>query len=162
MNQNEYNQCVDQHSDDLYRFVLKSIKDREMARDIVQHAFAVLWEKRGDVAPEKAKSFLFTIGYRKSIDEMRKKSSIRYSDSIPEPEGLRNETRNVDLKKVLHRALSALPEMQRKLVLLRDYEGYGYDELAEITGLNAGQVKINLFRARTTLKNALVSIESTI
>lgn len=162
MNQYEYNQCVEQYADHLYRFVLKNSNDRELARDIVQNAFEVLWEKREDVEPGKAKSFLFTVGYRKTIDEMRKNKKIRYAETLPEPQGVRNETRHIDLKKVLHRALSTLPEIQRQLVLLRDYEGYGYDELAEITGLNPGQVKINLFRARTTLKNALVSVESTI
>jgi RNA polymerase sigma-70 factor (ECF subfamily) len=55
-----------------------------------------------------------------------------------------------------------LPDLQKQLVLLKDYEGYSYEEMAGITGLNEGQVKITLYRARTSLKNALISIENTI
>ena len=65
-----------------------------------------------------------------------------------------------DLKEILDEALQRLPELQKSLVLLRDYEGYSYDEIGRITGLNESQVKVYIFRARTTLKNYLVSIEN--
>jgi RNA polymerase sigma-70 factor (ECF subfamily) len=43
--------------------------------------------------------------------------------------------------------------------LLRDYEGYSYDEIGEITGLNESQVKVYIYRARISLKNYLVKME---
>jgi len=52
-----------------------------------------------------------------------------------------------------------LPEIQRSVVLLRDYEGYSYNEIAEITGLSESQVKVYIFRARTFLKNYIGSLE---
>ncbi|MCK5078762.1 MAG: RNA polymerase sigma factor, partial [Bacteroidales bacterium] len=59
-------------------------------------------------------------------------------------------------------ALAKLNEVQRSVVLLRDYEGYSYHEIGEITGLNESQVKVYLYRARVYLKNYIVSPEHVI
>ena len=65
-----------------------------------------------------------------------------------------------NLKKILDEALARLPETQRSLVLLKDYEGYSYEEIGQITGLNSSQVKVYLHRARVQLKEYLVKIEN--
>jgi RNA polymerase sigma-70 factor (ECF subfamily) len=64
-----------------------------------------------------------------------------------------------DLKRVLNEAIAKLPEDQRSVIMLRDYEGYSYEEIGRITGLNESQVKVYIFRARVFLKNYLVSAE---
>ncbi|HWY35590.1 MAG TPA: RNA polymerase sigma factor, partial [Nitrosopumilaceae archaeon] len=82
-----------------------------------------------------------------------------FRESLPE----RQETASrasPRLKEVLEKALNRLNERQRSLVLLKDYEGYSYEEIAEITGLNITQVKVNLHRARLILKEWLVSVEN--
>ncbi len=61
-------------------------------------------------------------------------------------------------RKVLEEALSRLNETQRSLVMLKDYEGYSYEEIAKITGLNESQVKVYLHRARLQLKDYLVKV----
>jgi RNA polymerase sigma factor (sigma-70 family) len=65
-------------------------------------------------------------------------------------------------RKILEEALSRLNETQRSLVLLKDYEGYSYEEIGQITGLNESQVKVYLHRARIQLKNYLVKPENVI
>ena len=162
MNENEYNKSVECYSDHLYRFILKNSRERDHASDIVQSAFEVLWERKDDVEFDKAKSFLFAVGYKKMIDDFRKSSKMKYTEQLPESHGGITETKQVDLKRLLHDALGKLPDLQKQLVLLKDYEGYSYEEMAGITGLNEGQVKITLYRARSSLKNALISIENTI
>ena len=67
-----------------------------------------------------------------------------------------------NLKKVLEEALSRLSETQRSLVLLKDYEGYSYEEIGQIMNLNASQVKVYLHRARVQLKEYLVKMENVI
>ena len=67
-----------------------------------------------------------------------------------------------NLKKILEEALSRLSETQRSLVLLKDYEGYSYEEIGKITGLSESQVKVYLHRARVQLKNYLVKKENVI
>ena len=65
-----------------------------------------------------------------------------------------------DLQEILHKAIDQLQEDQRAVILLRDYEGYAYDEIAEITGMTESQVKVYIFRGRKFLKMYLVSVET--
>ena len=156
----DYNTCVKQWADPLFRFAYKCTGNEEDARDVVQNSFEVLWQKRKDVTPDKAKPFLFQVAYRQSIDNYRKQRRMVYKE---EPEESRS-TGPVqgDLKRVLERALSKLDEQSRALVLLKDYEGYHYDEIGQITGLSESQVKVYLHRARKVLKDYLVSVENVI
>ena len=86
---------------------------------------------------------------------------------IGDQEEFKDETRVVhrqmhNAKKILEEALSRLSETQRSLVMLKDYEGYSYEEIGKITGLNESQVKVYLHRARVQLKNYLVKPENVI
>ena len=158
MEAKEYNICVKEWADALFRFACKCTGQVSDAHDVVQGSFEVLWQKRKDVSVEKAKAFLFQVAYRQSIDNYRQKAKVVYTQG---PENSSSPT-NPDLKKVLERALARLDEQSRALVLLKDYEGYSYDEIAEIADLSESQVKVYLHRARKTLKEYLVSVEKII
>jgi RNA polymerase sigma-70 factor (ECF subfamily) len=156
MEANDYNHCVGEWADALFRFACKCTGQAADAHDVVQSSFAVLWQKRKDVEPAKAKAFLFQVAYRQSVDNYRKRVKVTYNDA---PEGAYTPA-NPDLKKILDRALAQLDDQSRALVLLKDYEGYHYDEIGQITGLTETQVKVYLHRARKTLKAYLVSVEN--
>jgi RNA polymerase sigma factor (sigma-70 family) len=158
MDANQYNKCVHEWSDALFRFACRCTGQESDAHDIVQGSFEVLWQKREDVLPEKAKAFLFQVAYRQSIDNYRKKARITFKEA---PEDSWSPA-NPDLKRILERALDQLDERSRALVLLKDYEGYSYEEIGKITELNESQVKVYLFRARKALKEYLVSVENII
>jgi len=64
-----------------------------------------------------------------------------------------------DLSEVLNEAVSRLPEIQRTVILLRDYEGYSYKEIGEVTMLSEAQVKVYIYRARVFLKNYIGKME---
>ncbi len=68
----EYNQCVDDYADALYRFAKKSIIDSELAKDLVQDAFEKLWVKLPTVQSGKGKAYLFTTLHNATIDFHRK------------------------------------------------------------------------------------------
>ena len=161
MTTREYNSCVDQHADGVYRFILKNIKDEHNAQDIVQDSFERLWVNHGKVNAAKAKSYLFTTAYHAMIDHIRKMKPLGSLEDVPE---IGNETFHdySDLKEILNEALEKLNEIQRSVLLLRDYEGYSYQEIGKITGLNESQVKVYIYRARTFLKNYIVSPEHVI
>ena len=157
----EYNKSVDLYADGIYRFVLKTLKDQEKAKDTVQDSYEKLWVKYGEVSFEKVKSYLFTTAYHASIDLIRKeKKKVEY-ESAPIIDTSTHD-QYTDVHEVLNRALEQLPEIQKSVLLLRDYEGYSYEEIGEITELNESQVKVYIFRARLFLKNYLVSIENII
>jgi RNA polymerase sigma factor (sigma-70 family) len=161
MNTSEYNSCVDQHADGLYRFILKNIKDEEEARDIVQDSFEKMWRNVDKIEGSKAKSYLFTTGYHTMIDRIRKKQRISDYTEVNE-ESLFHTQQYSDLKKVLDGALNLLPDIQKAVILLRDYEGYSYEEIGTITGLNESQVKVYIYRARLFLKEYIGSPEKVI
>ncbi len=154
----QYNKCVNNYADSVYRFILKSIGDREKARDIVQESFYKLWEKAPEVEFDKAKSYLFSTAYHTMIDMIRKD---KRNTAIEEVHLNHQITFNSysDLQEVLNRALDTLPEIQKVVITLRDYEGYSYEEIGKITGLNESQVKVYIYRGRVTLKSYLGSIE---
>ncbi|MCF8449685.1 MAG: RNA polymerase sigma factor [Taibaiella sp.] len=158
MDAKQYNKCVQEWADALFRFACKCTGQQSDAHDVVQSSFEVLWQKKDEVAPEKAKAFLFQVAYRQSVDNYRKRSRITFKDA---PEDSYTPG-NPDLKKILDRALAQLDEQSRALVLLKDYEGYSYEEIGQIAGLNESQVKVYLFRARKALKEYLVSVENII
>jgi RNA polymerase sigma factor (sigma-70 family) len=159
MTAEDYNNCVKLYADGLYRFMLKSTRQVEDARDLVQSSFEKLWEHRDEINGSKSKSYLFTIAYHKMIDLNRKNSRIEFRENLPE-QAAASEPYAPRIKEVLDQALSRLGDRQRSLVLLKDYEGYSYEEIAEITGLTGSQVKITLHRARLQLKEWLVSVEN--
>jgi RNA polymerase sigma factor (sigma-70 family) len=156
MTEKEYNECVGQFADNVYRFIVKNLKHEEDARDIVQSSFEKLWRNCRDVDFARSKSYLFTIAYHEMIDFLRKKRRVQYIQSLKEDAGSYVQPGR-NLKKVLEEAMSRLNDTQRSLVMLKDYEGYSYAEIGQITGLNESQVKVYLHRARIQLKNYLVS-----
>lgn len=158
MTANEYNRCVRTLADGLYRFILGQVRHSEDARDAVQNAFEVLWRKREDIAVEKAKSFLYTVAYRDMIDEIRKKKRIQLVDNIAETARVQNKEVYTGIREVLQQAMEKLPEIQRTVIMLRDYEGYPYKDIGEITGLNESQVKVYIFRARKALQKYIVDL----
>jgi RNA polymerase sigma-70 factor (ECF subfamily) len=95
------------------------------------------------------------------IDHIRKVKRIQLREEFNEELKVQNKPVH-NLKKVLEEALDRLNETQRSLVLLKDYEGYSYEEIGKITGLNESQVKVYLHRARLQLKNYLVRLENVI
>jgi len=158
MDANEYNASVQEWADALFRFACKSTGQASDAHDLVQNGFEVLWKKRKDVTYDKAKAFLFQVVYRQAVDNYRKRAKVSYTE-MPEQS---YSPVNPDLKKILDRALAQLDEQGRALVLLKDYEGYSYSEIATITILSETQVKVYLHRARKFLKEYLVSVENVI
>jgi RNA polymerase sigma-70 factor (ECF subfamily) len=161
MTEREYNECVKTYADNVYRFIVKNLRHEEDARDVVQTAFEKMWRNREEIDPVKCKSYLFTVAYHQMIDHIRKVKRVQLREEFSAEVKVQDKPAN-NLKKVLEEALSRLGETQRSLVLLKDYEGYSYEEIGKITGLSESQVKVYLHRARVQLKDYLVKIENVI
>jgi len=159
MTRDEYNLAVDEYSDGLYRFVLKSIKDVHKAEDIVQDSYEKLWKNVDNVNAAKVKSYLFTTAYHTMIDRIRKEKKAVFAEDVNLKEEGR-ESNYSDLGEILQKAVDRLPEIQRMVLLLRDYEGYSYKEIGELTKLTEAQVKVYIYRARVFLKKYIGSIEA--
>jgi len=154
----EYNISVEQYSDNIYRFVLKNIKDTEKAKDIVQDTFEKVWKNHTNISFSKAKSYLFSTAYHTLIDSIRRDKYKTEWDKTNDNKYFTNDSYS-DVNEVLHRALDLLPPDQKNVILLRDYEGYSYKEIADITHLTEAQVKVYIFRGRQFLKSYIGKIE---
>lgn len=161
MTQKEYNKSVDAFSDGIYRFILRNIGDSFRAKDIVQDTYEKLWLNREAVNYDKAKSYLFTTAYHSMIDGIRAdKRARKYREERYYTKSRINDKQYSDLAEILEEAVDKLPEIQRSVILLRDYEGYSYKEIGEVTGLNESQVKVYIYRARVFLKNYIGTLET--
>ena len=159
MTVDEYNSAVAEYADNIYRFVLKHLKNVDASRDVVQDTFEKVWLKKENIDGQKVKSYLFTTAYNRLIDVVRNEKYqvgeenidyIKHQDPI----------KNMDLQTILNDALDQLPPIQKTIILLRDYEGYDYAEIGKITDLKESQVKVYIFRGRKKLKEILVSVEA--
>lgn len=161
MTEKDYNECVNLYADNVFRFIVKNLRHEEDARDVVQTAFEKLWRNREDVDAAKSKSYLFTVAYNQMIDHLRKVKRVYLKEEFREE--TRVEDKQVDnVRAVLNEALARLSETQRSLVMLKDYEGYSYEEIGKIMNLNESQVKVYLHRARLQLKEYIVKVENVI
>lgn len=158
MTRKEYNECVRIWSDTLFRFALKTVQEQEDAKDVVQQAFEVLWKERKQVSMEKSKSFLFVVAYRKCMDVHRARKKVRERATEWEQPQTDSEGHLLfEKKELLNKALMQLDDKSRMLILLKDLEGYKYDEIATISELSMDQVKVYLHRARKKLKTILLT-----
>lgn len=155
----QYNHCVKEYADGVFRYIVKNLKDRDEAQNIVQNTFEKVWIKREDVIFEKAKSYIFTIAYREMIDAMRYKKKFTDMEQINDEQFKTTNTNYTGVKALVDKLVNKLPENQKTVILLRDYEGHDYRTIGEITGMTEAQVKINLFRARQYLKECIGKLE---
>lgn len=140
---------------------MKNIKDEAQAKDVVQEAWEKLWVNRDGLDFKKAKSWLFTTAYRVMIDQIRKNKRMTHvEDDVMEGSVVTQGGQYSGVNEALNMALEKLPAIQKQVLLLRDYEGYDYREIGEITDLSESQVKVYIFRARKTMKKYLVSVEA--
>ncbi len=155
----EYNRAVDEWADALYRYCLKNMGIAMTAQDIVQDCYEKLWVHLDRVDPVKVKSWLFTTAHHTMIDGIRKskKESLHESGKLPDKPFDHGYS---DLQEILNQAVEKLPRIQKSVLLLRDYEGYSYREIGEITGLSEAQVKVYIYRSRIFLKNFIGTIDA--
>jgi RNA polymerase sigma factor (sigma-70 family) len=157
MTTEEYNKAVDLYADGAYRFILKNLRNSDKAKDIIQDTFEKLWINVANVNNQKVKSYIFTTAYHTMIDSIRKdKRMVSFEQASPS-EHSTSRTYS-DVGEILNKAIEKLPADQKSVILLRDYEGYSYDEISEITGLSEAQVKVYIYRARVFLKEHIGSM----
>lgn len=154
----DYNKTVDLFSDGIYRFILKNLRNEEAAQDIVQDTYEKLWINYKKIETGKAKSWLFTAAYHTMIDFLRREKRIQPLE-IHHENLFYYSTEYSGTGDLIEEGLSHLPSIQKSVVMLRDYEGYSYEEIGKITDLSESQVKVYIHRARTFLRMFILKRE---
>ncbi len=151
----------------LFRFALRLLGSEEEAKDIVQEVFTRVWNSR-----EKAdkirnwEAWCMRLTRNLSIDRVRQVDRRQTQSLEPGFEGRHagsTPEESAEMAESIIRiseAISTLPDKQRHVIHLRDVEGYSYQEIADILEIDINQVKVNLFRARSTIKNLITKINA--
>lgn len=146
---------VKELSNHLYNFALKFLRNEDDAQDIVQDVFEKLWLNRRSIEKSKAKSWMFTTAHNGMINFIKKSNRSVLMEADQLPEGIKADACIFESNEVVQRAVGILPPIQRSIILLRDLEGYSYDEIGEMLEISNSQVKVYLFRARKKIKKQL-------
>lgn len=134
---------------------MRFLRNTEDAEDILQDVFEKLWLNRKKVEVEKAKSWMFTTAHNAMLNLINKKSRVQLPGDENLPESSKKDVNKFESNQVVDRAVNILPPIQKSIILLRDLEGYTYEEIGDMLSLSSSQVKVYLFRARNKIKKQL-------
>ena len=147
MNEKDFKRLIELHSDDLFRYLAKSLGDTELAKDLLQECFLSLWNNREAVDSNKVKSYLFATAHNSMLKAIRHDKVVQSASF---------ETRCVqpylENSQLIDYLLQSLGEKMRQCLILKDWQGFSIKEIAQIMQMSEENVKINLFRARIKLK----------
>lgn len=152
---------------ELFRLALRITLDRADAEDVVQETMIKVWSRRDswdDI--DNVEAFSMTICRNLALDHAKRRENDNErldADNVREPVAPSDpfeQTVNQDRVQMVRRIVDSLPEKQRSCIQLRDFEGKQYKEIASILTITEEQVKVNIFRARQTIKQKFLEAEA--
>lgn len=151
----------------LFRFALRFLGSEEEAKDVVQEVFIKVWNGREQMQEvQNWEAWCMRITKNLSLDRIRslnRKQTQPIEDSFDVRHEALTPHESTEMRESMNRInqlIETLPEKQRQVIHLRDVEGYSYNEICEILELDMNQVKVNLFRARNTVREKLVKMNA--
>lgn len=151
----------------LFRFALRFLGSEEEAKDVVQEVFIRVWNGREQMKDiQNWEAWCMRITRNLSLDRIRSLSR-KQTQPIEETFDVHHEALTPHESTEMHESMqritqliASLPEKQRQIIHLRDVEGYSYNEISEILELDMNQVKVNLFRARNSVREKMIKINA--
>ena len=150
----------------LYRFALSYLKNEEEAEDIVQDVLLKVWNKKASLNfYRNIEAWCMTLTKNLSLDRIKSRQFqlSKRREKMPEIAASDSPYKDTELKSTISlvkKFIDDLPAKQRNIIHLRDIEGYTYQEIAEILELDVNQIKVNLFRARKTVRQKILNLET--
>ena len=158
MNEEQFSALIDKYQVAVISLIYKMISSRESARDLAQDTFIKLWNYRSKI---KSDSPSFTLIYRiavnVSIDFLRKK---RPQVQDLDPEAFEDKSTRQERSEVYQLILTCAVDLkpkQRAIFILRDIEGFSFDEIKKILNMPLSNIRSNLHLARKNIKRLLES-----
>jgi RNA polymerase sigma-70 factor (ECF subfamily) len=158
LEQNVYTSIVRENQPGLLRYALNFLGSADDARDVVQDVFEKLWIHAERIEVEKAKSWLYTCAHNTMLNFIKRRNRLSYMQSVQLDSGSSVDRFTFESNEIIEKTVSMLPPLQKSILLLRDLEGYSYEEIGALLELNPSQVKVYLFRARMKVKNQLKTV----
>ncbi len=156
-----YRTLYDAFERPLYTYCCKLLGNAIVAQDIFQDVWIRMYKLRGERREvRKFSGLLFTIARNLSLNSIRDSKAAMYVslEEMPAESELFMRTMEfdeADLREMMQKALQQLPINQREAFVLREYSGYSYNEIAEITGATMINVKTRAWRAKERLRKVI-------
>ena len=152
-----FERMVRENQNKIYAVCLNMMKNPHDAQDAAQETFIKAYRSlRGFKGDSKVETWLTRIAVNACLDALRARRETENIDDkydLAADETPETELEKADIRREVRGALASLPPDMRSVVVLRDVEGYSYEEVAEMLRLNIGTVRSRLARARSKLKN---------
>ena len=138
----------------VYRFLRSLTGEEDVAQDLTQETFVKVYFKGSSVKGENLKAWIFTIATNLARSEFRKQKIRRYLtwDEVPDPSDARQSVAELDAGMDLSRLLGGLPEKYRIPLVMKEGNGFSYEEIGEVLNKPVGTVKSLVFRAKALLR----------
>lgn len=154
-------ELFERYRQSLFGFVSRLLPDRGLAEDVVVEAFVRVHEHRHTFRGQaRFSTWLYTIAHHLAIDKLRRarrETALLDDDPPPAADGgnLAQALGRRELARAVAAAIRALPPDQRAVIVLREYQGHSYAEIARIVGAREQAVRVRAHRARLALRRAL-------
>ena len=171
---NAFVHLVESHQDRLLRLCERLLGDAEEARDAVQDVFLKVYRKAGEVRPQgQVYTWLYRVAVNHCFNKLRRRKLVRFlrwesagddadapfdpPDAAPDPAAAFDARQRWQTTR---RAIAALPDNQRAVLVLARFEGLSYKQIAEVLEITEGAVESRLFRAMRRVETAQESVPS--
>ena len=154
----------------LYRHAARIVGPGADAEDVVQDAFLSAWRSIRSFEGTSFRAWLFRIVTNRALDRMRARKrrpelplepaddvEVTWAEPASPGPDLADMAASQEALRVVEEALESVPAEQRAALLLRDVEGFAYEEIAFMTGVEIGTVKSRIHRARVAVRNTLIT-----
>jgi len=164
MTAEEFKNKVIPYSGKLYPMLFRILKNEEETRDALQDLMLKLWNKRDELQQcTNLSAYVITIAKNHSFDLLKKQRPVAVDES--DLKLFRLEAAEPDAEKrerleLVHKTIENMPEKYREIIRYRDIDGFSFDEIKEMTGLEVPNIRVILSRARLKVKEEIEKIYS--
>jgi RNA polymerase sigma factor (sigma-70 family) len=141
----------------LFAYCLRAMQTREAAEDVFQSVMTLVFEKRQSFSGGSFAAWLFTIARNQTLNHKQKQRITTDIDDIAysmSDEGDRTGE-DVLLSDALKQAIATLPEDYREALELKHFDGFAYEEIAQMLNISLSLAKVRVFRAKKMLQESL-------
>ncbi len=163
---NAFSVLIDRYKHMVYTLAIRMVKNKEVAEEVAQDTFLKAFQKlpafQGDA---KFSTWLYKIGYHRSLDELKKKhrqfeaNGIELSEirGIAHTEEILESIELKERRSIIKHTIQKLAPDDAAVLTLFYFEELSLEEISEITGTTSNTIKVRLFRSRKRLAALLVS-----
>jgi RNA polymerase sigma factor (sigma-70 family) len=167
MNAEQFKEKLLPVSQKLYRFAYRFLENVQESEDVVQEVFVKLWNMRDQLGEIKNhEAFATTITKNLCLDKIKAKKTVSMDDKeyglqaqLTENTNPYQELEAENNQLMIKKIVDSLPDQQRTIMMMRDFEEYSFQEMEELTGLNLNYIRVNLSRARKQVRDEFIKLQ---